>query len=483
MLDPKICERARLARDSRFDGVFYTAVSSTGIYCRPICPAPPPRPENVVYFPTASAAAEAGFRPCLRCRPEAAPGTPAWNGASTTVARAMTLIREGALNENGVEELALKLGVGGRHLRRLFKQHLGASPSAVAMTNRVLFAKKLVHETDMPMTEIGLASGFGSIRRFNAAFRKVYGKSPSDFRKKDLLVQEGSAAAFQCALMLPYSPPYDWPGMLSFFRHRIIPGVECVANGVYHRTVRLNETRGWISVDHAEAKNALRLTVRLTDSRDLMALVERVRRIFDLDASMTGIARVFQSDAILSGPWEKHKGLRLPGAWDPFEMAVRAVVGQQISVKAACTVAGRIARLAGEKARGASSHSLTHYFPAARELLRADPSAIGMPGKRKQTLWGLAKSVADEEIRLRVSGELDDFIRRITRLPGIGEWTANYIAMRGLGEPDAFPAGDLGIVKALTTGDARPTRARILERAEAWRPWRAYAAIYLWQSL
>ncbi len=483
MLDAKICERARLARDSRFDGVFYTAVNSTGIYCRPICPAPPPKPENVAYFPTAAAAAAAGFRPCLRCRPEAAPGTPAWNGASATVARAMALIRKGVLNESGVEDLALKLGVGGRHLRRLFKQHLGASPVAVATTHRVLFAKKLIHETDMPLTEIGLASGFGSIRRFNAAFRKIYGKSPSDLRKRKTPAQEASRAAFQCVLTLPYSPPYDWPGMLSFFRHRVIPGVERVADGAYHRTVRLTRTRGWISVDHAAAENALRLTVRINDSRDLMALVERVRRIFDLDAGMTGIARVFRSDPTLSELWEKHEGMRLPGAWDPFEMAVRAVAGQQITVKAACTVVGRIARRAGEKAHGASEHSLTHYFPTARELLRVDPSEIGMPEKRKQTLRGLAKSVADGEIRLRASGGLDDFIQRLTRLPGIGEWTANYIAMRGLGEPDAFPAGDLGIVKALTTDDVRPTRSRILQRAESWRPWRAYAAIYLWRSL
>ncbi|MCP4689643.1 MAG: DNA-3-methyladenine glycosylase 2, partial [Desulfobacterales bacterium] len=356
-------------------------------------------------------------------------------------------------------------------------------PSAAAATHRVFFAKQLIHETNMSMAEIGLASGFGDIRRFNAAFRKVFGKSPSNFRKRSSPAKEAAARAFQCALTLPFRPPFDWPGILSFFRHRVIPGVERVTDDAYHRTVRLNETRGWISVERADAKNALRLTARLTDSRDLMALVARVRRMFDLDADMFGVARVFRSDPILSGIWKKHEGTRLPGSWDPFEMAVRAVAGQQITVKAACTLAGRIARLAGEKARGATSLSLTHYFPTARELSRADPSKIGMPEKRKQTLWGLAKAAADGEIRLRVTGALDDFIREFTQLPGIGEWTANYIAMRGLGEPDAFPAGDLGIVKALTEGDVRPTRAAILRRAESWRPWRAYAAICLWRSL
>ncbi|MCP4689467.1 MAG: DNA-3-methyladenine glycosylase 2 family protein, partial [Desulfobacterales bacterium] len=267
MLDPKICEKARLARDPRFDGVFYTAVRDAAIFCRPICPAPAPKSLNVVYYPTAAAAAEAGFRPCSRCRPEAAPGAPAWNW-DPVAARAMISIREGALNEGGVEDLALKLGVGGRHLRRLFKQHQGAPPSAAAATHRVFFAKQLIHETNMSMAEIGLASGFGDIRRFNAAFRKVFGKSPSDFRERSSPAKEAAAGPFQCVLTLPFRPPFDWPGILSFFRHRVIPGVERVTDDAYHRTVRLNETRGWISVERADAKNALRLTARLTDSRD-----------------------------------------------------------------------------------------------------------------------------------------------------------------------------------------------------------------------
>jgi AraC family transcriptional regulator, regulatory protein of adaptative response / DNA-3-methyladenine glycosylase II len=480
-LDRRICDRARLARDPRFDGLFFTGVLSTGIYCRSICPARPPKVENIVYFPSAAAAAEAGLRPCLRCRPEAAPGSPAWNGTSATVSRAMLLIRQGALNEGSLEDLAWKLGVGTRHLRRLFQTHIGASPKSLATTQKILFAKKLLSETGLSVTQIAFASGFGSIRRFNAAFSKIYGTTPSAIRRRNNNKTTGSEL-FQCTLTLSYRPPFNWQRMLGFFEMRAIPGVESVAEGSYHRTVRINETTGVISVARSASENALVLTVALSDSRDLMSIVERVRRMFDLDANMTAIHEVLAGDPVLEKTVARLPGLRLPGAWDPFETSIRAVVGQQVSVKGARTVIGRIAAKAGPRFESADHPELTHLFPTAHELNTCDLGGIGMPEARVRTIKALAEEVDHKRLSFVVKGSVSDFIQQLIRIPGIGDWTAQYIAMRAMGEPDAFPAGDLGIIKALRQGDQQLTLKQILERAEKWRPWRAYAAMYLWQS-
>ena len=385
-LDKQICDRARSAKDPRFDGLFFVGVLSTGIYCRPICPARSPKPENIVYFSTAAAAAAAGLRPCLRCRPEASPGSPAWNGTSATVSRAMLLIRQGALNECSVEELSLKLGVGSRHLRRLFKTHIGASPKAMATNQKVLFAKKLLNETELSISQIAFVSGFGSIRRFNAAFKKIYAKAPSVFRSPIKKNRTVGKAPYQCRLTLSYRPPFDWQGMLAFFQLRAIPGIEIIKSGVYHRTVRLNRTTGIISVAHADKGNALVLTTALSGSSDLMPLVERVRRMFDMDANMAAIHNVFLGDPVLETVVHSHPGLRLPGAWDPFEVAVRAVVGQQISVKGARTIIGRIAAKAGPLFESADHPELTCFFPTARELNICELGAIGMPKKRVETI-------------------------------------------------------------------------------------------------
>lgn len=480
ILKKRLCERAMRAKDPRFDGLFFIGVLSTGIYCRPICPARSAKPENIVYFPTAAAAAMAGLRPCLRCRPEASPGSPAWNGTSATVSRAMLLIREGALNEGNIENLALKLGVGGRHLRRLFQTHVGASPINLATTQKILFAKKLLNETQLPISQIAFTSGFGSIRRFNAAFKKIYGKTPSAFRHPIKRNSISEKTPFRCELTLSYRPPFDWQGMLGFFQSRAIPGVESVENGVYHRTIRINDTTGIISIAHADKNNALRLTTALSTGRDLMPLVERVRRMFDLDANMMAIHKVFAADPVLKKVVRKHPGLRLPGAWDPFEIAVRAVVGQQVSVKGARTVIARIAAKAGPLFESIDQPGLTRFFPTARELNACELGRIGMPLKRVETIKVLSRAVACGDLSLHVKGSIENFIKQLTRIPGIGDWTAQYIAMRALDEPDAFPAGDLGIIKALQQGDKRPTRKQILEKSEEWRPWRAYAAIYLW---
>jgi AraC family transcriptional regulator, regulatory protein of adaptative response / DNA-3-methyladenine glycosylase II len=481
-LDTRTCERARLARDPRFDGLFFVGVLSTGIYCRPICPARSPKPENIVYFPSAAAAAEAGLRPCLRCRPEAAPGSPAWNGTSSTVSRAMLLIRQGALNEGNVEDLASKLGVGSRHLRRLFQTHIGASPKSLATTQKVLFAKKLLSETDLSITEIAFASGFGSIRRFNWSFSKAYGTTPSAIRRRNNGNKTTGNDLFQCTLALSYRPPFDFQRMLEFFELRAIPGVESVSEGVYRRTIRINETTGVISVTQSATGNVLQLTVALSDSRELMSIVEKLRRMFDLDANMTAIHEVLNADDLLARSVAKHPGLRLPGTWDPLEAAIRAVVGQQVSVKGARTVLGRIAAKAGPPFASGDYPELTRFFPTAHELATADLKAVGTPEVRIRTIQTLAQEVDRERLAFVVKGSLSDFIQQMIRIPGIGDWTAQYIAMRAMGEPDAFPAGDLGIIKALQNGDKRPTMKQIRERADKWSPWRAYAAMYLWNS-
>jgi AraC family transcriptional regulator, regulatory protein of adaptative response / DNA-3-methyladenine glycosylase II len=480
MLDLQTCEQARLARDARFDGLFFIGVKTTGIYCRPICPARTCRPENVTYFPSAAAAAAAGLRPCLRCRPETAPGTPAWNGTSATVARALNLIREGALNDTSVEALSARLGIGSRHLRRLFQHHLGASPAEIALTQRVLFAKQLVAETNWPITEIAFAAGFGTIRRFNAAFRKIYGQAPSSLRRRPA-ANRAAPPFFQCRLKLAFRPPYNWAAMLAFYRQRAIPGIEVVDDTSYRRTIRLGRTSGAIRLKLLPGSLALDLAVHLNDSAGLLQVVERVRRMFDLDAHMAAIYATLRHDPLLARSIAQHRGLRLPGAWDPFEAAVRAVAGQQISVAAARTVVGRIAALSGRPFDSDGNQpELRHYFPTPEELVAADHTAYGMPEKRAAAIKSLARAVSSGTLTLAITQGLPEFIGRMSALPGIGEWTAHYVAMRGLAEPDAFPASDLGILNALKNGDKRPATKEVLTRAEKWRPWRAYAAIYLW---
>jgi AraC family transcriptional regulator of adaptative response / DNA-3-methyladenine glycosylase II len=478
MLDVRICEKARLARDSRFDGLFFTGVLSTGIFCRPICPAPPPKPSHVVYFPSAAAAIAAGLRPCLRCRPEAAPGTPAWNGTSATVSRAMHLIRQGALNEGNVEALAARLGLGDRQLRRLFKQHIGATPNVMATTQRVLFAKKLLVETDWPVTRIAFASGFGSLRRFNAAFRKIYRQTPSAMRRDPSC--KATPTYLQCTLTLPYRPPYDWDRMLSFYRDRAIQGVENIDGSGYRRSIRTATGVGLIYIHPAPGGHALQTEVTLPDSRDLIHVVERVRRMLDLDANMGAVQRALAVDPLLKPLIMSRPGLRLPGGWDPFETAARAVVGQQISIKAARTVMARVVGRCGAALDIDNAFGLTRVFPTADEFARSDLRGLGLNAKRLQTLQGLARAIAGGQMDLEIKSTLADFVRRLTLLPGIGPWTAQYIALRGLSEPDAFPAGDLGLLQALNETIGRVTPRQLRARAEAWRPWRAYAATYLW---
>lgn len=478
-LDHDACYRAVKLRDVRFDGRFFTAVRTTGIYCRPVCPAPTPRPRNVTFFPTAAAAQEAGFRPCLRCRPETAPDMPAWRGTSSTVTRALALIELGALDEGSVDELAERLGLGERQLRRLFRQHLGASPLAVAQTRRILLAKQLIHESHLTMTQIAFASGFGSIRRFNEVFQALFARTPGALRR--LSGPQVGAAGGEFSLLLRYKPPYDWPAMLAFLQRRAIPGLECVAQGVYSRSIELDGVQGWIRVEPA-AGHALRASIRMPKLATLPNIIARLRRQFDLAADPLSIAAHLSGDPLLAPLVKQRPGLRVPGAWDGFELAIRAVLGQQISVTAAIRLAARLVAAHG-RALTSPDGSLTHVFPKPEAVAKADLTALGMPRSRAATLNGVAAAALAHPDLFGAHGDLAAAIQRLRAIRGVGEWTAQYIALRQLREPDAFPAADLGLMRALVDAQGRrPTAPQLLARAEPWRPWRAYAAQHLWAS-
>ena len=472
-IDRRICSQARLSRDARFDGRFFIGVRSTHIYCRPICPVRAAKEENVTYFPTAAAAAEAGYRPCLRCRPELSPGTPAWLGTSNTVSRALRLISEKALDDRSVDDLASRLGIGSRQLRRLFLRHLGATPIAVAKTSRLHFAKKLIDETNLPMGEIALAAGFGSVRRFNAAFRDTYKRTPTELRRRAHI---SAAEPDQYLFRLHFRPPFHWQSLLDFLGKRAIAGVEAVDSCSYRRTIAFNGEAGNLCVTLPPNGDALEVSISFPEPRWLFLIVERVRRMFDLGADPAEIASHLRKDPVLAGRIEAMPGLRVPGCWDGFELAVRAVLGQQVSVTAGSTLAGRLVRTFGKEISAAGP--LTHLFPEADALARADLAVIGLPQARAETIRSLARSVTAGQINFDSVADFDEFRRRLRALPGIGDWTAEYIAMRALGDPDAFPGGDLHLLRQSSRG----SRQELIQRAEPWRPWRAYAVMYLWQA-
>ncbi len=475
-----IYERARLSRDARFDGRFYVGVRTTGIYCRPICPATPPKSENVTFYTTAAAASEAGLRPCLRCRPECAPGTPAWAGTSTTVQRGLRLIADGALDDGNVERLADRLGVTSRHLRRLFTKHVGASPLAVAHTQRLHFAKRLIDQTALSMQEISVAAGFGSVRRFNDTFRKTYGRTPRELRRG----RELTVTTTSLSVLLPYRKPYGWKGLLDFFAGRATPGVEVVADGRYLRSIEVGEERGLIDV--RESDGALSLTVHGIGTASLFSIVQRSRGLFDLDAPIDDISKTLSHDSVLRGWLKESPGLRVPGAWDGFELTVRAILGQQVSVKAATTFAGRIAERFGERIDvpvDGLPNAPDRLFPEPRKLMRARLENLGVIRSRAQTIRDLARAVVDGSLSFDLAQDMHEHRAALLSIKGIGEWTAEYVAMRALKNPDAFPASDLGLLRAFDDPDGmrlRPTQLHA--RAEAWRPWRAYAALLIWGS-
>lgn len=451
--EPPVCYRAITARDRRFDGLIFTAVKTTGIFCRPICPARTPLAKNVTFFSTAAAAIAAGYRPCLRCRPEVSPAAPAWRGTAPTVERALRLIEEGALDDQGVDRLAARLGVSDRHLRRLFLDHLGATPVAVAQTRRALFAKRLITDSALSFTEIAGAAGFSSLRRFHQAMRQLYGFSPTELRRR-----ESAQPAGAMEFVLPYRPPYHWTAIIGFLGPRAITTCETITPESYRR----EEPEFSLEVHHDEAAQALRARIATNDTRLLRGIVDRLRRFWDLAADGATIADDLERSPLLHPMVKRYRGIRVPGCWDPFELMIRAILGQQVTVKGATTLMNRLVEQFGR--------------PSASVLADARVEQIGLPGKRADTIRAVGRAVADGVLPLDGSIPPTEAIERMVALPGLGPWTANYVAMRALGAPDAFPASDLGLLKA-----AGANSARELERtAEAWRPWRSYAAFYLW---
>jgi AraC family transcriptional regulator of adaptative response / DNA-3-methyladenine glycosylase II len=470
-----VCYRALRSRDARFDGRFFTGVASTGVYCRPVCPARTPLLRNCRFFPSAAAAAQAGFRPCRRCRPEAAPGSPAWQGTSAAVTRALRLLGEGALDHGTVDELAAKVGVGGRHLRRLFEEHLGASPLAVAQTRRVHFAKKLLDETALPITEIAHAAGFASLRRFNAVMKSAFAAAPRDLRRHR---REPGAAL---TLRLAARPPFDGRALLAYLALRELPGVEQVDAVAYRRSVEIGGERGVIAVTLDPDACGVRLTLPAALVPEAARIAARVRRLFDLDADPAPIYAQLRRDAALASRLRRCRGLRVPGAWSGFELAVRAVLGQQVTVAGARTLAGRIVAAHGAKLEAADGR-IERVFPDAATLASADLSGLGLTRARCKALGALARAVASGALDLE-GGQAPDEVRRgLLALPGVGPWTAEYVALRALGEPDACPASDLGLRRALGLA-GQPLGIRDLEqRAKGWQPWRSYAAVLLWSE-
>lgn len=478
-LDPEALNRARISRDARFDGKFFIAITSTGIYCRPICPSRFAKRSHVRFFGSTAAAEAAGFRPCLRCRPEAAPGTPAWLGTAAVVRRALRLIDDGALDEDSVDALAAHLGIGPRHLVRLFTRHVGASPIAVAQTRRLHFAVCLLEDTDLPITQIAMASGFGSCRRFNDAFRTAYRRSPRELRSARRR-GTGPASGEEVVLRLAYRPPYDWAHMQEFLARRVLAGVERVDGAGYARTLACPGGHALLAVRALAGHDALELRVAGAPSAALLPLATAARRVFDLAGDPARIGAELATDPLIGPLVAQRPGLRIPGAWDPFECAVRAVLGQQVSVAAGRTFAGRLVGRCGEPLRSAAE-GLTHLFPTPASLAHADLGGLGITATRTAALKALARAVLER--RVNFSAAPADVAAALAALPGIGPWTAQYVALRALGEPDAFPHGDW-VLRRMAAPPGGPVLSahELEERARRWRPWRGYATIHLWRA-
>ncbi|CAB3738386.1 DNA-3-methyladenine glycosylase 2 [Achromobacter denitrificans] len=479
-LNHDACYSAIQVRDARYDGRFFTAVKTTGIYCRPVCPARTPLSRNVTFYATAAAAQEAGYHPCLRCRPETAPELGPGHELPAGVARALQLIELGALDEEGVDALARRLGVGERQLRRQFRQHLGASPVAVAQTRRVLLAKQLIHETRLPMAEVAFASGFGSIRRFNEIFHHLFGRAPGELRRSEK-PELPAGSDGEIKLLLRYRPPYDWESMLAFLRLRAIPGVERVTDDTYARAISLDGHQGTVTLRPGTG-NALQAIVRFPRLQALPAIIARLRRVFDLASDPVAIAAQFSRDPVMTALIQARPGLRVPGAWDGFELALRAVLGQQITVAAAVRLAGKLVAAHGAPLARPDGE-LTHVFPEPEVVAAAELASLGMPRSRAATLSAVAAAAVADKHLFDAGGDLAESVLRLRAIRGVGEWTAQYIALRQLREPDAFPSADIGLIRAMERLESRAyTPAQLLARAEAWRPWRAYAAQHLWTA-
>ena len=480
-LDPDTCYRAALSSDSRFDGVFFLGVTSTGIYCRTVCRARKPRKANCRFFANASLAEQAGFRPCKLCRPEQSPRLSVFDFGSAMVATAVQRIEQGVLtNGNSLQQLADHLGVSLRHMRRVFQSHMGVNPVQLAQTQRLLLAKRLLSETNLPVIQIAMASGFGSLRRCNALFKSTYGVSPTHFRDKKLLTKNKSNEVSSITLTLGYRPPYAWPELLKYFQARAIPGVEWIDDDCYARTIQIADRIGWLRVTHDGIHHSLKVEIDSNLIGVIPQVLSRVRRAFDLDAMPTAISELLADDPILAESVSRSPGLRLPGTLDFFETAVRTIIGQQVSVGAATTVMCRIVKAFGQPIETPFPQlNLRTILPnrIARESIDT-LAPLGLNSARANAILLIARAIVDGKIQLEDSIDPESTVAQLQQLNGIGPWTANYFGMRILGWPDAFIASDLVVRKRL----APLTVKQIEIRSQAWRPWRAYAVMHLWNA-
>lgn len=461
----KTYQKARLARDSRYDGKFFVAVKTTKIYCRPICPANPPKEENVIYFESAAKAQNSGFRPCLRCRPETAPDSSAWLGNQAILHKAMQRIRAGALNDQTLASFSDSLGISDRYLRKIFQQHLGMSPQSFANHTKLMLAKQLLQQTSLSVTDIALSSGFNSVRRFNDSFKTTMRLAPSELRKQSMNNKNENLASQNSpiTLILHYRPPYNWTQMQQFLKQRELPLIEKVTDNSYSRTFSIEQCTGFFTATHIDKKNAFELTIELSDSSKLMMVIAQIKKALDLDSDIQTIEKHLAKDKKLKAILTK--GLRLPACWNTFEAGVKAILGQQVSVKAAYGHTNQVINNIG------SVYSKGYkLFPTPEKLAKADLSFLRMPGRRKQTLsdfavWFLQQEQSDKDL------ELGD----ILSIKGIGPWSFEYIKLRSGCDPDAFPEKDLGVLKALEANNITET--------DYWSPWRSYATLHLWNSL
>jgi AraC family transcriptional regulator of adaptative response / DNA-3-methyladenine glycosylase II len=464
------------ARDRRFDGVFFVGVTTTRIYCRPVCTARTPGRDRCRFFPNAAAAEQEGFRPCLRCRPELAPGNAPVDSMNRVARAAAARIEGGALDDgNRLETLAMELGLSSRQLRRAVRQELGVSPVQLAQTRRLLLAKQLLTETRLPIIQVAYASGFASVRRFNALFQARYRLSPRQLRRAN----RSALAEESVRLRLSYRPPLAWMQLLRFLAGRALAGVEYVRSSSYTRTAAIGKHRGWLRVEAMDSPGFLCVEVSLSLVPVLAVLLARLRNLFDLAARPDVILSHLEADPCIGPAIRRYPGLRVPGAFQGFELAMRAVLGQQVSVRAATTIAGRVIAAFGE-AIETPFPELNRLSPSADRLADVEPgelAGLGMPRRRAETIRALARAMTLGQLRLEPGLPPDDVVRHLVEIPGIGEWTAHYVAMRAARWPDAFPHDDLGLRK----GAGEPSARRLRQLAEAWRPWRAYAAMHLWQ--
>jgi AraC family transcriptional regulator, regulatory protein of adaptative response / DNA-3-methyladenine glycosylase II len=478
-LDFERCYRAVESRDARFDGWFITAVTTTRIYCRPSCPTPiRPKREHVRFYPTAAAAQLAGFRACKRCRPDASPGSPEWNVRGDLVGRAMRLIADGIVDREGVAGLARRLAVSERHLHRLLLGELGAGPLAIARAQRAQTARTLIETTELPFTDVAFAAGFESIRQFNDTVREVFALTPTDLRRAGR--RRGDIVEGSLTLRLPYRAPLDWPGLYEWLRARAVPGVAVAEGNTYRRTLRLPRGAGVATLEPVDSY--IRCSLRLEAMADLTSAVRQCRRLLDLDADPTSVVEVLSKDRRLSPLVSKRPGLRAPGAVDGTELAIQAILGQQVSLPAARTLTSRLVTAHGDVIKLADPR-LTHRFPTAERIAEADLSTLGVPATRRQTIRELATAVASGRLSLDPGADRVEVYRQLVALPGIGDWTAGYIVMRALGDPDTFLPGDLGVKKAGARLGLGSNPRAISEHAAAWRPWRTYATHQLWATL